>query len=279
MIEPLKLGKFALYPLLDGYFKLDGGSLFGVVPKTLWKRQYEADELNRIRLAIRPLLVEANDKWILIDTGIGDKFDEKKNSIYCVEHQLTLETQLREIGITASEISVVINSHLHWDHAGGNTERRNDEWIPAFSNARYVVQRGEYDFATHLNERTRGSYRIEDYVALEKSGLFDFADGDSKVLPGISVVRSGGHVPYHQSVLLESDSRKAFFLGDLLPTHAHLALPYIMAFDLNPLETLEKKREYLERAALEKWLLFFVHDPDQAYGEVEKYDLGFRLKS
>jgi glyoxylase-like metal-dependent hydrolase (beta-lactamase superfamily II) len=253
--------------------------LFGVVPKTLWKRQYAADELNRIRLAIRPLLVEANDKWILIDTGIGDKFDEKKNAIYGVEHQPTLENQLREIGITPSDISVVINTHLHWDHAGGNTERRKDEWAPAFPNARYVVQRGEYDFATHLIERTRGSYRIEDYIALEKLRLFDFADGDSQILPGVRALRSGGHVPHHQSVLLESDSHKAFFLGDLLPTHAHLALPYIMAFDLNPLETLEKKRDYLEKAARESWILFFVHDPEQAFGEVEKYELGFRLKA
>ena len=278
MIQPIKLGKFALYPLLDSHFKLDGGSIFGVVPKTLWKRFYSADEFNRIRLAVRPLLVEAAGKWILIDTGIGDKFDDKKNNIYGVEPQPGLAAQLNEVGITHSDIAVVINSHLHWDHAGGNTERRKDEWIPAFPNARYVVQRGEYDFATHLNERTRGSYRIEDYVALEKLGLFDFADGDTTVLPGVRVLHSGGHVPHHQCVLLESDSRTAFFLGDLLPSHAHLSLPYIMAFDINPLETLEKKREYLEKASEEGWLLFFVHDPDQPYGQVVKSDSGFSLK-
>jgi glyoxylase-like metal-dependent hydrolase (beta-lactamase superfamily II) len=141
-----------------------------------------------------------------------------------------------------------------------------------------VIQRGEYDFATHLNERTRGSYRSEDYVVLEKLGLYNFADGAKTILNGVRVVRSGGHVPYHQSVLLESDSKKAFFLGDLLPTHAHISLPYIMAFDLNPLETLEKKREYLEKAADEDWLLFFPHDPEQATGRVEKSEHGFRLK-
>jgi glyoxylase-like metal-dependent hydrolase (beta-lactamase superfamily II) len=278
MIEPIKLGKFALYPLLDGYFKLDGGSMFGVVPKTMWERIYETDELNRIRLAIRPLLVEAQGKWILIDTGIGDKWDGKKNRIYGVEHQPALLTQLLEVGITPADISVVINSHLHWDHAGGNTENQNGEWIPSFPNARYIIQRGEYDFATHLNERTRGSYRSEDYIALQKLGLYDFADGNKTILNGVQVVRSGGHVPYHQSVLLESDSKKAFFLGDLLPTHAHISLPYIMAFDLNPLETLEKKREYLQKASDEDWLLFFPHDPDHATGRVEKSEHGFRLK-
>ncbi|HSE41747.1 MAG TPA: MBL fold metallo-hydrolase, partial [Acidobacteriota bacterium] len=202
-----------------------------------------------------------------------------KNSIYAIEHQPTLLMQLQEIGIIVSDISIVINSHLHWDHAGGNTENRNGEWIPAFPNARYIVQRGEYDFATHLNERTRGSYRVEDYIALERLGLFDFADGDHQVLNGVRVVRSGGHVPYHQSVLLESDSKKAFFLGDLLPLHTHISLPYIMAFDINPLETLEKKREYLAKAVEEDWLLFFPHDPDLIHGRVEKSERSFQLKA
>jgi glyoxylase-like metal-dependent hydrolase (beta-lactamase superfamily II) len=224
--------------------------------------------------------VEAKGKWILIDTGIGDKFDEKYKQIYRIEREPALDDQLAEVGITKNDIGIVINSHLHWDHAGGNTQKNSqNEWEPAFPNARYVVQKGEYEFATHLNERTRGSYRVEDYLALEKAGYFDFVDGDSTVLEGVRVVRSGGHIPYHQCVYLESDSQKAFFLGDLLPAHTHLLLPYIGAFDLEPLVTLERKRDYLKRALDEDWLLFFVHDPEISHGRVEYRDHQYRLKS
>jgi glyoxylase-like metal-dependent hydrolase (beta-lactamase superfamily II) len=277
-MNPIKLGKFALYPLLDGYFHLDGGSMFGIVPKNLWQRIYTPDEQNRIRLAARSLLVEANGKWILIDTGMGNKFDDKKNQIYGIEKFPGIPAQLQQIGITEFEISVVINSHLHWDHAGGNTIRHGNNWIPTFPNARYVIQRGEFEFATHLNARTRGSYRIDDYVALEKLGYCEFVDGDTTITPGVEVVRSGGHVPHHQCVSLHSDSKTAFFLGDLLPTHGHLSSTYIMGFDINPLQTLEKKKEYLDKAMQEDWLLFFVHDPEHPCGRITKTDKGFEFK-
>jgi glyoxylase-like metal-dependent hydrolase (beta-lactamase superfamily II) len=279
VIQAIELGKFRLFPLQDGFFHLDAGSMYGIVPKTIWGRDQAVDEKNRMRLGIRPLLVECDKHWILIDTGIGDKFDEKYKKIYGIEPQPTLESQLGDVGISRNDITMVINSHLHWDHAGGNTQKTlTNGWAPAFPNARYVVQRGEYEFATHLNERTRGSYRMEDYVALNDAGYFDFVDGDTTVAEGVRVLRSGGHMPYHQCVYLESDSRKAFFLGDLLPLHTHLHLPYILAFDLEPLITLEKKREYLKRAFEEDWLLFFVHDPEIAYGKVEMRDHRYRLK-
>jgi glyoxylase-like metal-dependent hydrolase (beta-lactamase superfamily II) len=279
VVSAIELGRFRLHPLLDGFFHLDAGSLYGIVPKTMWAPNQSVDDKNRMRLGIRPLLVEADNQWILIDTGIGDKFDEKYNRIYGVERIPTLEDQLSEVGISKNDITVVINSHLHWDHAGGNTVRGEDnDWLPGFPNARYVVQRGEYEFATHLNERTRGSYRIDDYVELHKKGYFDFVDGDKFILEGVKVVKSGGHIPYHQCVYLESDSKKAFFLGDLLPMHSHLPLPYIMAFDLEPLVTLEKKREYLQHALEEDWLLFFVHDPDVPCGKVEFHENQYRLK-
>jgi glyoxylase-like metal-dependent hydrolase (beta-lactamase superfamily II) len=278
MLNPLKLGKFLLYPLLDGYFSLDGGAMFGIVPRALWGRIHIPDEQNRIRLGIRPLLVEANGKWILIDTGAGDKFDAKKNEIYQLKRAPGIEAQMREIGISAGDIALVINTHLHWDHAGGNTIRKGEEWAPAFPNAKYVVQKGEFEFATHLNERTRGSYRIDDYEALSRKGYFDFAEGDKEILPGVHVVRSGGHVPFHQCVWLESDRNQAFFLGDLIPTHSHLPFPYIMAFDVDPLKTLEKKKEYLARAVAENWLLFFVHDPDFPYARIEQIDGNYQIR-
>ena len=279
MIQPLELGTFRLYPLLDGFFRLDGGPLFGVVPRQFWSRLLPPDERNRVRLSMRPLLVEAQGQWILIDTGIGDKFDAKWIEIYGIERTPSLEEQLAEVGISKADIKIVINTHLHWDHAGGNTIRnREGQWAPAFPNARYVIQRGEFEFATHLNERTRGSYRPDDYEALEKLGLFDFADGDKTILPGVRVVRSGGHVPYHHCVLLESGKNRAFFLGDLIPTHHHLPVAYIMGFDLEPLTTLARKKEYLARAAEEDWLLFFVHDPELACGTLDKQATQFALK-
>lgn len=275
----MELGRFRLYPLSDGFFRLDGGSLFGIVPRTLWSKNWPPDERNRVQLGIRPLLVEAGSKWILIDTGIGDKFESKLNEIYGIERAPKMEDQLQQIGVDPKDIHIVINTHLHWDHAGGNTiQDASGNWKPFFPNARYVVQRGEYEFAMHLNERTKGSYRVEDYAMLKQEGLFDFADGDTTVCEGVKVLRSGGHVPYHQCVLLESDSRKAFFLGDLIPTHHHLPFPYIMGFDLEPLITLEKKKEYLAKAAEEDWLIFFVHDPRIPFGRIELKNGSYQLK-
>lgn len=279
MIQPVELGTFRLFPLLDGFLRLDGGAMFGIVPRKFWSMLLPSDERNRVRLGMRPLLVEANNRWILIDTGIGDKFDAKLNDIYGVERAPGLETQLQQAGVSRNDISIVINTHLHWDHAGGNTiPSQSGGWEPAFPNARYVIQRGEYEFATNLNERTRGSYRVDDYTSLHKLGLFDFADGDKTIIEGVRVLHSGGHVPFHQCVLLESGGSQALFLGDLIPTHHHLPYPYITGYDLDPLATLARKKEYLPRAEREDWLLFFVHDPEVAFGKLEKQNQQFALK-
>lgn len=268
----IELGKFRLYPLLDGFFSLDGGGLFGIVPRVLWTKQCTPDERNRVRLAIRSLLLEADGKWVLIDTGIGDKFDTKLQDIYRIEKSPRIEGQLGQMGLKTADINTVINTHLHWDHAGGNTTRSatDGKWIPNFPNARYIVQRGEYDSAIHLNERTHASYRVDDYVAVNEQGLFDFADGEKTVFPGVKVIHSGGHVPYHQSVYLESSKSKAFYIGDIVPTHIHLPISYIMGFDLEPLKTLERKKEYFERAIREDWLVFFPHDESVVCGKIEK---------
>lgn len=281
MIQPIELGNFRLYSLYDGTFRLDGGAMFGVVPRILWSRNSPPDELNRIRLGLRPLLVEAGDQWILIDTGMGDKFNEKYNKIYAIESKPQLQEQLNQIGLTVTDIDIVINTHLHWDHAGGNTkwELSTNKWIPAFPNARYIVQQGEYEFATHPNERTRGSYRPDDFVALRDLGYFDFIDGNVTVANGVTIVRSGGHVPYHQCVLLESGKTKAFYLGDLIPTHAHLPLAYITGYDVEPLVTLTRKKEYLSQAEQEDWLLFFEHDPQVSCARIKLENGSYRIKS
>ena len=249
MIQHIDLGRFRLYSLSMARSIWMVERCLESCPRRSGSKNYHSDEQNRIQLALRPLLVEANGKWILIDTGVGDKFDEKYQRIYGIKREPALEDQLQEVGITNQDINIVINTHLHWDHAGGNTIRdsKTESWIPNFPNARYIVQRGEFEFATHVNERTRGSYRSEDYVALEKLGYFDFVDGDSSIMDGVRVVRSGGHVPHHQCVLLESDKNKAFFLGDLIATHAHLPFPYVMGFDIDPLTTLQRKRSTFPR--------------------------------
>jgi glyoxylase-like metal-dependent hydrolase (beta-lactamase superfamily II) len=279
MIPAVEFGGFRIHCLTDSFFRLDAGSIFGIVPKTIWSRSWQADDRNRLRLAVRCLLVEANDRWILIETGMGDKWDDKLKQIYAFERVSTLDEQLQQLGIEPEDIRIVINSHLHFDHAGGNTKKQNGEWIPAFPNARVVCQRGEYEMATHLNERTKGSYRIDDYLSLEKNGLFDFINGDATVHPGVRVVRSGGHTPYHQCVWLESEAGKSLFLGDLVPTRANLGFPYITAFDLEPLVTLEKKKEYLTQAASEDAFVFFSHDPEVAYAKLQLQNGRIELKS
>lgn len=278
----IELGTFRLYPLLDGYFRLDGGGMFGIIPRVMWSRHCTPDDRNRVRLAVRSLLFEANGKWVLIDTGMGDKFDAKMDDIYAIEKFPRIEQQLDELGLKKSDIDIVINTHLHWDHAGGNTikDPSDGTWVPNFVNARFVSQKGEYESATvQLNERTRASYRGDDYLAIHQNGLFDLIEGDREILPGVRVFRSGGHVPHHQSVYLESSKSKAFYIGDIVPTHIHLPISYIMGFDLEPLRTLEKKKEYFEKAILEDWLVFFPHDPDVVSGKIDRHEKqGYQLR-
>jgi glyoxylase-like metal-dependent hydrolase (beta-lactamase superfamily II) len=247
--------------------------MFGVVPKPLWEKRIPADDRNRIPLALRCLLVEGPDALALIDTGGGNKEDEKFRDIYGVENEgkpTALEDGIRAAGFEPADVDVVINTHLHFDHAGGNTVRRPDGTVaPAFAGARYVVQRGEWGFAHIRNERLRGSYLPHNFDPVESAGLFDFVEGEVEVLPGIRVVPTPGHVPYHQSVLVESEGATACYLADLVPTAAHLPLPWIMGYDVEPLVTLETKRVVLGRARAEGWLLIFEHDPETAWGYLD----------
>jgi glyoxylase-like metal-dependent hydrolase (beta-lactamase superfamily II) len=253
--------------------------MFGVVPKPLWERRIPADERNRIPLALRCLLVEHDDGLVLIDTGIGNKEDEKFRGIYGVENagqdgRTQLEDALSALGHTPAEIRWVINTHLHFDHAGGDTWRDPAGRIGlAFPKARYVVQRGELEFARHTNERTAGSYLTHNFDAVP----FTLLDGESEPLPGIRCLPTPGHVPFHQSVLLESHGERACFLADLVPTSAHLPLPWIMGYDLEPLVTLESRRRLYRRAEGEGWLLVFEHDPVVVAGRLGKEGKAFGL--
>jgi len=262
---------------------LDGGAMFGVVPKPLWERRITPDARNRIQLGMRCLLIEHETGPILIDTGAGNKEDAKFYDIYGVENAGTpgptcLEDGLRAIGVKPEDVTLVINSHLHFDHAGGNTTRDADGSIrPTFPNARYVVQEGEYRYATHTNERTAGSYFNHNFVPLHDAGQFDLVTGEKEIAVGIRVIPTPGHTPHHQSILIESGGERALFIADLAPTTAHLPLAWIMGYDVEPLVTLETKRRVLTQAAAENWLLVFEHDAKIAWSPIVRDGKGFGL--
>lgn len=269
-----QVGSFTCYALEGGLQRLDGGAMFGVVPKLLWERRIKPDERNRIPLAMRCLLVEHPDGLVLIDTGLGNKEDPKFLDIYGVENAgktgpTQLEDALREAGYAPADVTWVINTHLHFDHAGGNTTREGDAIRLSFPNATYVVQSGDLEFARHANERTRASYLPHNYEPVAEAGKFRLLEGDGVVLPGISVRLLPGHVPHLQGVLLESAGEGLFYLADLMPTRYHLPLPWIMGYDVEPLRTLESKRALIKDALAGEWRLFFEHDPEVIMGRLE----------
>ncbi len=253
-----------------GRLRLDGGAMFGVVPKPLWSRRTPADERNRITLAMRCLLVETAEARLLVDTGLGNKENEKFLDIFGVDNRgrpTRLEDSLREAGIEAADITHVISTHLHFDHAGGNTVLAEDGRVrAAFPNARYFIRRGEWDFARLDNERIRASYIRANFEPLADDGRIEFVEEDGEIVPRVRVVHTPGHTPHHQSVLIETAEGLFCYLADLVPTRAHLPLPWIMGYDIEPLVTLESKRTLLSRAAVEGWGLIFEHDPVVAWG-------------
>ncbi|HEX7120031.1 MAG TPA: MBL fold metallo-hydrolase [Longimicrobiales bacterium] len=267
------LGRFRLHALEAGLQRLDGGAMFGVVPKPLWERRIPADERNRIPLAMRCLLVETPDALVLVDNGAGNKEDAKFVDIYGLENAgspTRLEDAIRDAGFSPDDVDLVIDTHLHFDHAGGNTFRDGEGRVrPSFPRARYVVQRGEWEYAHLRNERIRASYLPDNFDPVEAAGLFDFVEGEHEVVPGVHLVPTPGHTPHHQSVVLRSQGETACFLADLIPTTAHLPLPWIMGYDVEPLVTLESKRSLLARARREDWLLVFEHDPRVPWGRLD----------
>ena len=286
-VHSFHVGNLRCFTLEGGKQKLDGGAMFGVVPKPLWSKRIPPDERNRIPLALRCMLVEHPDGLVLIDTGLGNKEDPKFMDIYGVENAgigggTRLDDSLLEIGYRPEEIKWVINTHLHFDHAGGNTKvaGRQDgrsagevaeaetEIQLSFPNATYVVQKGELEFAQHTNERTRASYLPHNWEAVCRAGKYRLLEGDEEILPGIVSHKTPGHVPQHQSILVQDRGETALFLGDIIPTSAHLPLPWIMGYDLEPLRTLETKRALMARAVAERWRLVFEHDPVVASGVV-----------
>jgi glyoxylase-like metal-dependent hydrolase (beta-lactamase superfamily II) len=284
LIQTRTIGALRVHAIQAGGQRLDGGAMFGVVPKPLWERRIPADERNRILLGMRCLLVEHPSGLVLIDTGSGNKEDAKFTDIYGIENagangRTALEDGLAQLGVQAEDVSFVINTHLHFDHAGGNTYVDPAGALhPSFPKAKYFVQGGEYDYATHTNERTAASYFARNYVPLYESGQLELIEGDREILAGVRSLVTPGHTPHHQSLVIESDGQTALYLGDLVPTHAHLPLAWIMGYDVEPLVTLESKRRVLRRAADDAWTLIFEHDASVAWGEITFEDKKIALR-
>ncbi len=295
-----KLGSLRIHALEGGTLRLDGGAMFGVVPKTLWSRRITPDDKNRIRLGMRSLLVEHHDGLVLIETGLGNKEDAKFTDIYGVQNSgrtggTQLEDAIAEVGFKPEDVKLVVNTHLHFDHAGGNTKagetgesgrmagagavRPTAPRPPqlAFPNATYVVQRNELEFARHTNERTRASYLAHNFEPVDQAGRWRLLDGDESIVAGISAMLTPGHVPWHQSIVIQSGGETLVYLGDIVPTHHHLPIAWSMGYDLEPLRVLESRRALVKQALAEQWILCFGHDADVVMGRTVQEEKGVGL--
>ena len=276
LVQSRTIGSLRIHALQAGLQQLDGGAMFGVVPKNLWERRIPADARNRIPLGMRCLLIEHPEGLVLVDTGAGNKESEKFYAIYGIENApigptgpTQLESALAKAGFTPADVMMVIDSHLHFDHAGGNTHVAEGGAVElSFPNATYVVRRGEWDWAHHTNERTAASYFAHNFEPLRAAGRLELVDADVELLKGISLRRTPGHTPHHQGILVESGNERLFYLADLAPTTSHVPLPWIMGYDVEPLVTLETKRALWAEAVRENWTMMFEHDATNAFGRI-----------
>lgn len=257
----MKLGDLEFHVLTDGGFRLDGGAMFGVIPRPMWEKKIAPDNRNRIRLSMNCLLIRSAGQWILVETGAGEKWDAKRRDIFAIEGPPRLPDQLQARGVQPEDIALVINTHLHFDHCGWNTQLVDGKAVPTFPNARYVVQRGELEHAKRPTERDRASYIGENFLPIEAAGKWWLLEGDREVAPGVELIRVPGHTRDMQCVRLHGGGKTAFFFADLVPTTAHLPYAWIMGFDLYPLTTLENKKKWIPEVAREGWLALFGHDP------------------
>lgn len=276
----MQIGDYRLHPVQTGLFKLDGGAMFGVVPKNLWQKTNPSDDENRIDMCTRALLLDNGTKKILIDNGIGYKLAEKVNKIYDVDFShYTLEKSLGKINLKKEDITDVILTHLHFDHAGGSTYYDDNRSLkPSFPNATYYVQRKHYEWALNPSDRDRASFFPENYKLLEENKVLKLIDDEYKFDDVITLLPINGHTNHMQLIKLSDGENTLLYVADLIPTAGHIPAPYIMGYDLFPLTTLEEKKKYLKIIADEDWTVFFEHDPYNECGKIAFGEKGYFLK-
>lgn len=270
----MQIGKYKLRTIFSGKISLDGGAMFGIIPKPLWEKTNPADELNRVTLATRNLLLLSDDKKILIDTGMGKKWDDKAKNIYNIDPKLDLVLALVQNGIKSEEITDVLLTHLHFDHTGGSTKFDNGKLVPAFPNAKYFVQKKNFEWAMNPSDRDRGSYIKENFEPLVKEGVLNLVDGEIQFDDNISFRIINGHTFGQQMIKISDSSNTVLYAADLLPFVSQIKISYVMGYDLQPLVTIAEKKKYLQLAAKENWLLYFGHDPDYAIATVKHSEKG-----
>jgi len=271
----MRFGDLTLRLVNGGDFRLDGGAMHGVVPKTIWSKLVSCDDKNRCSYATNCLLVEGGGRRVLVEAGNGDKFSPREKDLYGIDHDRSIERNLRDLGVEPDSIDLVIMSHLHFDHSGGTTRRRGDAVEPVFRRARHVVQAREWQDATHPHERNRASYLAENLGPIEAAGLLERVEGEVEVAPGVRVLPTPGHTAGHQSVVIsDGHGHHVVFFGDVIPTALHLRLPFIMGYDLDVVATLESKRRLLARVEQERWLAVFGHEREHPAGYLSRDDKG-----
>lgn len=270
----MQIGKYTLKTILSGFIGLDGGAMFGIIPKPLWEKTNPADELNRVTLSTRSILLECEDKKILIDTGMGNKWDEKSKKIYRIDPKLDIELALLQNGIDPNEITDVLLTHLHFDHTGGSTKSENGKIIPTFPNAKYFVQKKNFEWAMNPSDRDKGSYIKENFEPLVKEGVLNLIDGEINFDENISFRIINGHTFAQQMIKISDSSNTILYCADLMPFVSHIRIPYVMGYDLQPMVTVQEKKKYLQLAAAENWYLFLGHDPEFSLATVKHSEKG-----
>ena len=263
----MKIGDVEVHLLCDGVAFTDGGGMFGLVPKVMWEKKHPADGYNRVEMLMNFLLIRDGEHNIVVDTGYGSKLNPRTRELLGLTETGRLPEQLKERGLELSQIDLVINTHLHADHCGGNTVGQGEQIVPTFPRATYIVQGREWDAAMNPNERTRATYLPENFLPVQEADRLELIEGDTQITPHVRCVLTAGHDSSHQSVLIESGDEKAFYLADLAPYAVHIErLAWVPSYDLDPMGTIDTRRRIQQWAMKEHVLLIFDHDPKIGMG-------------
>ena len=274
----MKIGKYDLYSVETSEFGLDGGAMFGIIPKPVWEKKVSADELNRVNMVTRSLLLVSDEKKILIDTGNGTKWEEKYKQIYDINtDQYNIEKSLGKYGFSSEQITDVICTHMHFDHIGGNTKIKSGEVVPTFPNAKYWISEENWKLANHPSQKDAGSFIEQDWKVLAENQMIEIIDGREPFIEGIETIVTHGHTPGLLHPIVSDGSNKLFYGADIFPMVAHIPIPWVMAYDVQPVVTMEEKQKLLQKMDREDWILFFEHDPHVQACTVHKDGKHYKL--